>query len=233
MSNKLTDTIWENVKAILWAVVLALIIKTSAVEAYKVPTGSMENSILAGDFFMGNKFVYGARIPLTDWRLPAFRDIKPGDVVVFKFPPSPDSIYIKRCVAVAGQVVEIKDKILYVDNIRAPDPPGLKFIDKKIMPRSPSGGNSRDNFGPYRVPKDHYFMMGDNRDNSYDSRYWGPVHKDLILGTPIFIFWSWKDDPDAPDVSLADPLSPAKLFLYNAVHFFERVRWNRLTNIIE
>lgn len=222
---------WENIKALLLAVILALVVKTSVVEAYQVPTGSMEDTILIGDFLTCNKFIYGARIPLTNMRLPAIRDIRPGDVVVFRFLYASDTNFVKRCVAGPGQVIEIKDKILYVDGEKFPDPEGLKYT-RPLAPRPP-GGNSRDNFGPYQVPEDHYFMMGDNRDNSYDSRYWGPVHKDFILGKAMVIHWSWAEDPNAPEVTVSDPLSPPRLFLYNAVHFVERVRWGRLLNIIQ
>ncbi|MFH2036746.1 MAG: signal peptidase I [Candidatus Zixiibacteriota bacterium] len=225
------NIIWENIKAILWAGLFALIIKTSVAETYKVPTGSMEDTILAGDFLIANKFIFGAQIPLTNYHLPAIRDIRQGDVIVFRFPLAPDTSYVKRCVALPGQVVEVKDKELFVDGIRFPDPPHSRFTANTI-PRPSSGENSRDNWGPYRVPPDHYFMMGDNRDNSYDSRYWGPVQRDLIQGSAMIIHWSWEDDPNEPEVTITDPLSPPKLFLYNAVHFFERVRWSRLLNII-
>jgi signal peptidase I len=231
MSDSLLKTIWENIKAILWAVVLALIVKTSVVEAYKVPSGSMENTIFAGDFLICNKFVYGAQIPLTDWRLPAFDEIEPGDVVVFRYPPNPDTNYIKRCIATPGQVIEIKDKVIYINGVISTESVNVKFT-REIIPRKADGSASPDNFGPYRIPENYYFMMGDNRDNSFDSRFWGPVHRDLILGEAMIIHWSWADDPDSPEISPADPLSPPKLFLYNAVHFFERVRWGRLFKII-
>jgi hypothetical protein len=118
-----------------------------------------------------------------------------------------------------------------VDGEEFPDPPMSKFT-KPNVPRRVSGENTRDNFGPYVVPKDCYFMMGDNRDNSYDSRFWGPVHKDLILGEALFIHWSWEPDENSPQAVASDPLSVPKLFIYNVVHFFERVRWGRLLNVI-
>lgn len=225
MSYDIYDSIWENVKSILIAVVLAIIIKTSVVEAYKIPSASMKDTLLEGDFLIANKFVYGARIPLVNWRLPGYADPEPGDVVIFKWPIDKTTNYIKRCVAVAGQRIEIKNKILYVDGERFPDPP-MSIIPEKTM------GDVRDNFGPYIVPPDHYFMMGDNRDNSSDSRYWGSVHKSLVLGEAMFIHWSWEPDTASPEVSISDPLSVPHLFLYNVIHFFERVRWGRLFDII-
>jgi signal peptidase I len=219
------DTIWENVKSVLIAVVLAVIIKTSVVEAYKIPSASMEDTLLTGDFLIANKFVYGARIPLVNWRLPAFSMPEPGEVVIFKWPGDKTTNYIKRCVATAGQTIEIKDNVLYIDGKEFPNPPESKFT------QSPAGYVQR-NYGPSIVPADCYFMMGDNRNNSYDSRYWGPVHESLILGEAMFIHWSWEPDEQSPEVSVSDPLSVPRLFLYNIVHFIERVRWSRLFNII-
>jgi len=115
------DSIWENVKSILIAVFLAIIIKTSVVEAYKIPSASMEDTLLVGDFLIANKFIYGARLPLLNWQLPGFADPEQGDVVIFKWPGDKQTNYIKRCVAVAGQTVEMKDKKLYIDGELFPD----------------------------------------------------------------------------------------------------------------
>lgn len=225
MKKDIFDVIWENVKSLLIAVVLAIIIKTSIVEAYKIPSSSMEDTLLVGDFLIANKFLYGSRIPLANWRLPSIREPKQGDVVIFKWPGDGVTNYIKRCVAIEGQTVQVKNKVLYVDGKEFPNPPLSKFT-------MPLDRGVRDNFGPYVVPKDCYFMMGDNRDHSYDSRYWGPVHKNLILGEAVFIHWSWEPDEKSPEVSISDPLSVPRLFLYNVFHFPERVRWDRLLNII-
>ncbi|MBN2227487.1 MAG: signal peptidase I [candidate division Zixibacteria bacterium] len=227
----MADVIWENIKVFLTAVVLALIIKTSVVEAYKVPTGSMEDTILIGDFLIANKFVYGAKIPLTGWRLPAISDPKPGDVVVFTYPGDRVTSYVKRLVAVEGQKIEIKNKILYVDGMIVPDAPEAKHTDSRVYPRGNNAMGSRDNWGPYTVPKDCYFMMGDNRDLSYDSRFWGSVHKDLILGKAMIIHWSWSEDNNSPEVTATDPLTVPRSFVYNTLHFFDRVRWGRLLTV--
>ncbi len=232
MAKDALDTVWENIKSLLIAVVLAVIIKTSIVEAYKIPSSSMEDTLLIGDFLIANKFVYGARVPFFNWRLPAVHDPHQGDVVIFKWPGDGVTNYIKRCVAVGGQKVEIIDKVLYVDEEIYPNPPKSKFTDDRIRPRPGVGDNSRDNWGPYIVPRDSYFMMGDNRDNSYDSRFWGPVKKDLVLGEAMMIHWSWEPDPDAPTAEVSEPLSVPRLFLYNIVHFFDRVRWGRLFTIV-
>ncbi len=235
----LSDTLWDNFKQIFIAVILAVIIKTSIVEAYKIPSQSMEDTLLVGDFLLANKFVYGARLPLVDWRLPAIGEPEQGDIVIFIFPRDGVTKYIKRCVAVAGDTVEVKNKIVYVNGEVYPLPEHGKYIDLNsagevhIQPRRPGGGDSRDNFGPFVVPENSYFMMGDNRDNSFDSRYWGVVPYDNVLGEALMVHWSWDDSLyPSPDVSVTDPLSVPRMFIYNAVHFFEKVRWSRLFGII-
>ena len=232
-------TVWDNVKQIGIAVILALLIKTSIVEAYKIPTASMEDTLLIGDFLLANKFVYGAQLPIVGWRLPAIDQPERGDIVIFTFPGDGVTKYIKRCVAVAGDTVEIKDKQLFVNGERFENPEHAKFIDTNrageqiVHERRAGGQNSRDNFGPYVVPENSYFMMGDNRDNSFDSRYWQAVPKELILGQAMVIHWSWNDDEyPSPEVEVSDPLSVPRLFVYNAIHFFQKVRWDRLFTIV-
>jgi signal peptidase I len=226
---------WDNVKQIGMAVILALLIKTSVVEAYKIPSASMEDTLLIGDFLLANKFVYGARLPLVNWRLPAIHEPERGDVVIFLYPVDGQTKYIKRCVGVPGDRIQIKDKELFVNGERFPDPVFAKYIDtnrtgqQQIQLRRPGGLDTRDNWGPVVVPKDCYFMMGDNRDNSADSRFWGFVRKDLVLGKALLVHWSWDDSIyPSPEVSVTDPLSVPRLFVFNAVHFFEKARWGRL-----
>lgn len=221
----------EYVESFAVALILALIIKCSVVEAYKIPSGSMEDTLLIGDFLLANKFIYGSRLPIpfTDIHLPALREPKPGDIVIFKYPQNPKVNYIKRCVAVEGQTVEIKDKALYVDGKRVPDPTRGKHTDAYIRPQ---GRDPRDNYGPFKVPKGHLFMMGDNRDNSADSRYWGSLPRELVLGKAMIIHWSWGSDPNAPIVTSEDLLSLPKNILYNIIHFPQRVRWNRIGDVI-
>ena len=228
-----TASVWDNVKQILIAVVLALIIKTSIVEAYKIPTASMEDTLLVGDFLLANKFIYGAQVPVAGWRLPAIKDPERGDIIIFTYPVDGVTKYIKRCVGIPGDTIVIKDKELFVNGERFVDPEHSKFVDGTVRPRRMGGQDSRDNFGPYVVPPESYFMMGDNRDNSYDSRYWRTVPRSMILGEAMVIHWSWDDQTHpSPDVSVSDPLSVPRLFLYNTVHFFQKVRWARLFSII-
>ncbi|MBL7994519.1 signal peptidase I [bacterium] len=193
----------------LYALLFAYIIRIFFLQAFKIPTGSMENTLLVGDLLLVNKFVYGAKtpdkIPFTEikipqYQLPALREPRSGDVIVFKFPPDPLVDYIKRCVAVAGQTVEIKNKIVYVDGVPFSDivdPPGLKYEDPDIIPRDkgyetvfPKNAGSRDNYGPVKVPEGTLFAMGDNRDRSYDSRQWGFVPREYVIGKALLVYWS-------------------------------------------
>jgi len=230
-----TDRFWEFVKQMAIALVLALCIKTSIVEAYKIPSGSMEDTLLVGDFLLANKFIYGSRLPIpfVDIRLPDFRDPRPGDVVIFKYPLDPDVNYIKRCIATSGQTVEIRDKQVFVDGVAVPLPLHGKYDAGSAMPH-PFGRQlgTRDNMPPLRVPADSLFVMGDNRDRSSDSRFWGFVPRENVLGKAMIVHWSWQDDPQAPETSWREPLSYARSLAYNAAHFHQRVRWGRLFSII-
>ncbi len=170
----------EYLEIVVTALVFALLIRQLVIQSYHIPSESMEDTLLKGDFLFANKFIYGAKVPFFDLRLPKVRDPKPGDVVIFKFPGDKKTDYIKRCVAVEGQTVELKGKRLFVDGVEQKEP-YAKYI---------FGDSGRRNFGPYRVPKGYIFVMGDNRDNSYDSRYWGPLDKKLLRGKALFIYFS-------------------------------------------
>lgn len=210
----------EYVEAFAIALIAALFIRTFVVQAFRIPTGSMEDTLLVGDFLLVNKFIYGAKIPFTNWRLPSIREPKPGDIVVFKYPRNEEQDYIKRCIAVEGQVVEIRDKMVYVDGKKFDTPAGCKFIDPTVKPRGvveydiePRSAGNRDNYGPVQVPEGHLFCMGDNRDNSYDSRYWGFLPRENVIGEALIIYFSW--DPNMP--------------LYR---IFNKIRWTRIANLI-
>ncbi len=224
---------WEHVQAILIALLAALILRQFVIAAYKIPTSSMEDTLLVGDFLLVNKFYYGAQtpnwigIPFTrvgfnvPWfRFPKIEDPKPYDIVVFRYPLDPHMEYIKRCIATGGQTVSLKDKNVYVDGKLFPKPPHMKFIDPNILSRYDQrypmfrpGLGSRDNFGPVTVPAHHYFMMGDNRDNSSDSRYWGFVPPENIVGKPLIIYLSWNNH-------------------IPTYRFFHKIRWDRLATVI-
>jgi signal peptidase I len=191
----------EYLEAIILAVVLTVVIRGLVVQAFRIPSGSMEDTLLIGDFLFVNKMVYGSEIDIgwSDWRLvhyrfPAIRQPQRGDVIVFRFPEDPSRDFIKRCIATEGQRVEIRDKALYVDG-QAQVEPYVIHTDSRTLPRD---GSARDNFGPIVVPKGHLFMMGDNRDNSLDSRFWGPLPVDLVKGKAMILYWSWDPDRGAP-----------------------------------
>jgi signal peptidase I len=222
----------EYLSSILIAIGLALLIRTGVVQAFYIPSGSMEDTLLVGDYLLANKFVYGAPIDIpgtsiTLFRLPGLRRPQPGDIVIFRSPDDPERDLIKRCVAVGGQEVKIVNKVLYVDGQPFPDPPLAKYTDPAHYP---AAFNPRDNFGPYLVPEGHYFMMGDNRDNSADSRYWRAVPKELIKGKALNIYWSWASDHRGPYYT--GPASLPKVLALYVWRLPGRVRYQRLGDII-
>lgn len=180
----------ENLEAIAIAVVLALFIRAFVVQAFKIPSGSMEPTLQVGDHILVNKFIYGIRLPVTNTKMIPVSSPERGDIVVFEYPVEPDKDFIKRVVAVPGDVVEIRDKKVYV-NGRLVDQYTVKHTEKRVLP---GAVNTRDNFGPVIVPEDAYFALGDNRDNSYDSRFWGFVKDSAIKGEAFIIYWSWDKD---------------------------------------
>ncbi len=170
----------EYIEIIATAVVLALIVRALIIQSYHIPSESMEDTLLKGDFLFASKFIYGAKVPFVDLRLPAVREPKQGDIVIFKFPGDEKTDYIKRCIAVEGQVVEVRDMQVFVDG-KPVDEPYCKHIHKDLK---------RKGYGPVTVPDGSIFVMGDNRDNSYDSRFWGPLDKRLLRGKALFIYFS-------------------------------------------
>jgi len=195
---------------IIIALVLVVVIKTFIIQNYKIPSSSMEDTLLVGDRLFALKFIYGTKIPFTNFRILKIRDPKQGDVIVFKYPKDPSKDYIKRCIAVSGQTIEIRDKKVYVDGELQQLPEHAKFIDHNILP---ARLGPRDNLPPQKIPEGNFFMMGDNRDNSNDSRYWGYVPYENLKGKALFLYWSL--NPDVP--------------VYNIIH---KVRWRRIFDII-
>jgi signal peptidase I len=182
--------LWEYTEAIVTALILALVIRAYIIQAFKIPSGSMIPTLLIGDHILVNKFIFGTKIPFSDKRILVFRKPERGDIIVFKFPENHKKDFIKRVIATEGDVIEERSKIVYV-NGRALTEPYAKHVDSFFR----FGINDpRDNFGPIKVPEDKLFVMGDNRDQSYDSRYWGFVDLKEVLGKALIIYWSW--DPD-------------------------------------
>lgn len=176
----------EYTESIIVAVILALIIRAFIVQAFKIPSGSMEDTLLIGDHLLVSKFIYGTKIPFSDKRILKIRDPKRGDVIVFVYPEDPRKDFIKRVIGVPGDVVEGKDKKVYVNGQLYQNPHEV-HKEKDIIPKEQ---NPRDTFGPVTVPADSYFVMGDNRDRSYDSRFWKFVTRDQIKGLAFIKYWS-------------------------------------------
>lgn len=172
---------------------MALLVRATLVQAYHIPSGSMEDTLLQGDFVLAEKISFGPNVPgrlpgltakFPSIRIPGVRSPQPGQIVIFEHPEDPSIDLIKRCVAVEGQVVTIRDKVVYVDGERVEEPAGMKHSDAVTIER-------RDSFGPYTVPEGHIFVLGDNRDNSSDSRFYGPVPLSNLRARPLFIYFSW------------------------------------------
>ena len=177
----------ENIEAIIIAVILALFIRTFVVQAFKIPSGSMKQTLLIGDHILVNKFIYGVKIPFSDITVIPIKKPKRGDIIVFKFPEDPNKDFIKRVIGVAGDVVEVRNKQVYINNMLLNHDHGI-HTDPHIIP---GVFQPRDNFGPVTVPPASLFVMGDNRDRSYDSRFWGFVDLKVVKGKAFIIYWSW------------------------------------------
>lgn len=177
----------ENIEAILVAIVLALFIRTFVIQAFKIPSGSMKETLKIGDHILVNKFIYGVKIPFLQTTIIPITNPKRGDIVVFKFPEDPSKDFIKRVIGVGGDVIEVRDKKVYVNSKLLNHDFGM-HTDSYIFPASVQ---PRDNFGPVVVPPHSLFVMGDNRDQSYDSRFWGFVDLKAVKGKALMIYWSW------------------------------------------
>jgi signal peptidase I len=186
--------LWDYAEAIITALILALLIRAYVVQAFKIPTGSMIPTLLIGDHILVNKFIYGTKVPFTDKKVLVWQEPERGDIVVFKYPQDPSRDFIKRIVAVEGDMVESRDKRLYV-NGGPVEEPFARHDEPDVIP---GGIEPRDNFGPLVVPPDKIFVMGDNRDHSHDSRYWGFVDEEDIRGKAFIIYWSWDKNRHLP-----------------------------------
>jgi signal peptidase I len=177
----------ENVEAILIAIVLALFIRTFIVQAFKIPSGSMKETLQVGDHILVNKFIYGVKLPFVGKTLISIKEPQRGDIIVFKFPEDPSKDFIKRVIGIAGDSVAVRNKQVYI-NEKPVHYSQAEYVDSKILPASIQ---PRDNFGPVVVPPHSLFVMGDNRDQSYDSRFWGFVDLKAVKGEAFIIYWSW------------------------------------------
>ncbi len=226
------STLREYFESIVIAVILALFIRTFVVQAFKIPTGSMENNLLIGDHLLVNKFVFGPTETRLERALLPIGTIERRAIIVFKYPEEPDRDYIKRVIGLPGETVEVREKKVYI-NGKALDEPYVHFL------RSPAATSElhevtpfdvRERYGPVTVPADHYFMMGDNRDNSQDSRYWGFLPRENIKGKALVLYWSYEAErEDYQDEGAGATL---KGFVSVFAHFFTRTRWDRMLHQI-
>ncbi len=179
----------ENIEAVIIAVIIAMFIRTFIIQAFKIPSGSMLETLQIGDHILVNKFIYGIKIPFTDGKvLVSIKDPKKGDIVVFKFPEDPSKDFIKRVIGTGGDTIQIINKKLYVN-----DKPvnGQDYASHKSSQIYSGMVSPRDNLRKIKVPENKLFVMGDNRDNSHDSRFWGFVDLKAVKGQAFIIYWSW------------------------------------------
>ncbi len=224
---------WREFRSYLMAIIFVLFLRAFFIQTFHVPSGSMEKTVLIGDFLMVNRFVYGMKIPFTEKYFIRFSYPKRGDIIVFTYPLGREN-YVKRCVGLSGDTIEVRDKTLYVNGIAQNEP----YVEHSSWTTYPPldipsdiyqnlwenrkfatptyrdvAYRLRDNFGPVVVPKGYVFGMGDNRDNSWDSRFWGPIPLNYISGVPIFVYWSMNANV---------PLS----------NILKKIRWGRIGKII-
>ena len=223
--------LWDSAKSIPVALLLFFVVRAFFVEAFKIPSGSMERTLLVGDFLLVNKLLYGAEIPFTDRHLPAVREPRRGDVVVFQYPADPSKNFVKRLVGMPSDTLAMRDGVLYLNGLPQLEryvrhsEPGVDPVaedfrwQRNYLVRTAEARAafhpSRNNWGPLVVPERSYFVLGDNRDNSLDSRYWGFVPDSLVRGRPMFVYYSY-----APDTA-------------HRLAWLTRIRWTRIGERID
>jgi signal peptidase I len=221
------STAREYFESIVVAVILALFIRTFVVQAFKIPTGSMEENLLIGDHLLVNKFVYGPTAANLEERLLPIDTISRGEVIVFKYPVEPERDFIKRVIGLPGETVEVRERKVYINGTPI-DEPYVHYL----LPASSSDYHEvtsfdvRERYGPVTVPANQYFVMGDNRDNSQDSRYWGFLPRELVKGKALVIYWSYESEHEELEEAGAGATlrNIASVF----THFFTRTRWSRM-----
>ena len=216
------STAREYFESIVIAVILALFIRTWVVQAFKIPTGSMEENLLIGDHLLVNKFVFAPTAGAAGEQLLPVGLVERGDILVFKFPEDPERDFIKRTIGLPGETIELRGRQVFIDG-QPLDEPYLQ-PEATTLPAGVTAIDGRDNFGPLEIPAGHYFMMGDNRDNSQDSRYWGPLPHGHLKGRAMVIYWSY----DAGPPVIAGGGSGSGGFLSTVGRFFSGTRWSRM-----
>jgi signal peptidase I len=223
--KSLAQSAWEWTKSIAAALVIWFFLRALLVEAFRIPSGSMENTLLIGDFLFVNKALYGAEVPVVHKRLPAFREPERGDVVIFDSATEPGVSVVKRIIGMPGDTIRMDDNVIYIDGRALDEPYVIRTLptgDREdpqmrasqvahLVGRDPKNYRpTMKNWGPLLVPPDSFFVMGDNRDDSFDSRYWGFLGRDRVRGRPLFIYYSYDKNGVLP------------------LPFFTAIRWNRI-----
>lgn len=219
----------EYYEALLIAIIFVNFARIFVFQAFKIPTGSMEDNLLVGDHVIVNKFIYGTAGDGPLSTLVPIREVRRGDVVVFRYPRDPKTDFVKRVIALPGETVEIRDKKVLIDG-KPLDEPYAMFDDPIIYPMQFAGLDSRDQLGPRAVPPGQYFVMGDNRDHSHDSRVWGFVPRALIKGRAFMVYWSFEGDPPPARSSLRTRLAH---LLHVVWRFFPDTRWDRTFLVVD
>ncbi len=217
------STAREYFESIVVAVILALFIRTFVVQAFKIPTGSMEPNLLVGDHLLVNKFVFAPTVTPLERLLLPMRPIHRGDVIVFKFPEEPERDFIKRTIGLPGDTVELRNRQVFINGQRLEEPYAHYLFPQGQEDQATF--DVRERYGPVTVPAGHYFMMGDNRDNSQDSRYWGFLPDHYVKGRALMIYWSFDQPPGEQRGGLA---GLAQL----VAGVFTGTRWERLLHQI-
>ncbi len=220
------STLREYFESIVIAVILALFIRTWVVQAFKIPTGSMENNLLIGDHLLVNKFVFAPTSSAVERAALPLHPIRRGDIVVFKYPEEPERDFIKRVIGLPGETIEVRQKQVYIDG-KPLEEPYVHYLQPADPERSEfTSLDVRERYGPVTIPSDHYFVMGDNRDNSQDSRYWGFLPARYIKGRALMVYWSY--EAGRADYEENGVAAAVKSLVSVVTHFFTRTRWDRM-----
>ena len=207
------STAREYFESILVAVVLALFVRTFVFQAFKIPTGSMKPNLLVGDHLLVNKFIFAPAASGLERALLPMRQIRRGDIIVFKFPEEPDRDFIKRTIGLPGDTIELKNQTVIVNGQPLVEPYAHYLFPPADVTHT-DGFDLRRKYGPVTVPEGHYFMMGDNRDDSQDSRFWGFLPQSYVKGRALFIYWSF----DVPDDGSGGGFAPRWGRLFHQIH---------------
>ncbi len=221
---KQQSTFREYFEALLIAGVFLGFTNTFLVKTFYIPSASMEKTLLVGDHLFVNRFIYGPTPSGIGNKLMPVRDVRRGDIVIFRSPQEPEIDMVKRCVGLPGDRVEVIEKRLYVNGEYVDDNAVTQHSDPRVL------SGRRDNFGPKVVPDDHYFCMGDNRDNSNDSRFWGTVPAYFVKGRALLVYWSFGGETS--DGTWQGWGSKLRQLGATAIGFFSKTRWDRMFHLI-